>query len=103
MIITMLVVIIVLRLLFAKFSVAITFFGLIFLGIFVLMAYEAKDYSSGEGGIYIDTDPKPVKTVTKTVTKTIIKKEAKKPSYEDKMRRFEEEAFWLNVFDDDEF
>ena len=63
-----------------------------------------ETYSSGTA-VKVTKKTKVITVSPKTVkTKTCVVKNAKPvSSHKQKMDRFEEEAFWINVFDDDEF
>ena len=81
----------------------IAFMGAFIIGAIVLaFLMETEKYKTHEGDINIKTEIKLKEGNSKGINAKTIS--IKSPSgYKQKMARFEEEAFWMNVFDDDEW
>lgn len=78
--------------------------GIIYLGLCIWAIIDLPDYMvSDDSGVSVSTAIKveSTKSEPKVITKTKVVKS--KPTYKDKLDRFEEEAFWINVYDDDDY
>ena len=73
-----------------------------FLGFFYLLFILSMpdDYITYKAPSTTKSSPKKTKTKTGTKTKATVKTSKAKPTQKQKMDKFEEAAFWVNVYDD---